>query len=94
MVGQTLQEVILVTKRKVAQEWATFFYICSMSFAKLTTKEIEQKIDQFRDRTETLQDIIKEIKDQKAKSTLQAHLATYQDSIYSLRKELERRNRQ
>jgi hypothetical protein len=63
-----------------------------MSFAKLTTKEIEHRIDQFRVRTETLKEIIKDVKDPSAKKTLESHSKEYQTTIELLRKELEKRN--
>lgn len=63
-----------------------------MSLHKLTTRELEEKIDQFRDRTETLKDILKDIKDPNAKKTLQSHMSNYKTSLDSLRAELEKRN--
>jgi hypothetical protein len=63
-----------------------------MSLHKLTTRELEERIDQFRDRALTLKDIIKDIKDPNAKKTLLIHMSNYQTSLDSLRAELEKRN--
>lgn len=60
---------------------------------KFTTKEIEQRIDQYQQRIETLQDIIKDIKDSRAKTTLQSHIASYKQTVDELRKELSRRHK-
>lgn len=61
---------------------------------KLTTREIEQRIDQYRQRSETLEDIIKEIKDSKAKAALKKHIISYKATILELRGELAKRNKQ
>ncbi len=59
---------------------------------KLTTLEIEEKINQYRQRVETLSNIINDIKDAKAKAELQTHIESYQTTIADLRAELSRRN--
>lgn len=64
-----------------------------MPYAKLTTKEIEQRIDQFTERTKALGDIIKDIKNIAAKETLQTQINNYKTSLNELRKELAMRNR-
>lgn len=63
-----------------------------MSLSKLTTKEIEERIDQFRQRSITLGEIIKDVSDVKAKTTLQVHMVNYNESLDLLRTELEKRN--
>lgn len=63
-----------------------------MSLAKLTTHEIEQKIDQLIERTNALADIIYQVKDDAAKTTLQVHQNQFLITLSELRTELERRN--
>lgn len=63
-----------------------------MSLHKLTTKELEEQIDQFRERSSTLKAIINEIKDLSARATLQLHVTNYEASLKDLRNELEKRN--
>lgn len=60
---------------------------------KLTTREIEQRIDEYSQRSRTLEDIISEIKDANAKAALKTHIASYRATILELRKELSRRNK-
>jgi uncharacterized protein YukE len=58
---------------------------------KLTTKELEERIDQYRQRASTLQDIIADIRDTNAKAALQSHIESYQTTVDQLRAELSRR---
>jgi hypothetical protein len=60
-----------------------------MSFTKLTTKEVESKIDQLIERTNTLTDILQDIKDSSAKAALQMQLDNYFTTLDHLRTELE-----
>ncbi len=65
-----------------------------MGYTKLTTKEIENKINKLIERASVLADVIKDIKDKTAKATLQTHLNNYQTSISKLREELAKRHRE
>ena len=59
--------------------------------SKLSTKEIEQKIDTFTDRYKTLKGIIKDVKEQAAKEALAFQQTNYKLMVDRLRKELSRR---
>ena len=65
-----------------------------MSFSKLTTEQIIQRIEQFKDRLETLGHITEEIKDHVSRATLETHLKIYKQSLDDLHKELAQRQRQ
>lgn len=60
---------------------------------RLTTKEIEQRIEDFQQRTLTLNEIIKDVSDDKARATLCTHLNSYKETLDGLRLELQNRNR-
>ena len=59
-----------------------------MTISKLPITDIERKIEHLIDRIATLNDIIKEIKTQSAKVTLQKHLDQYLNELDSCKKEL------
>jgi predicted nucleic acid-binding Zn-ribbon protein len=64
-----------------------------MNLSKLTTSELEERIDQYKNRIAALTDILKDIKDSKAKSTLQKHITSYKETIQELRSELSIRHK-
>jgi hypothetical protein len=59
--------------------------------SKLSTREIEQKIDSLSERSQTLKSIIKEIKSRAAKDELEIQQTNYKLMIDRLRKELSKR---
>jgi hypothetical protein len=62
-----------------------------MDLPKLSVREIQQKIDLFALRQETLRDIVKDMTDVSAKSALEVQIGSYEKSLEQLRKELEKR---
>jgi DNA repair exonuclease SbcCD ATPase subunit len=64
-----------------------------MSLSKLTIKQIIQRTEQFNDRLETLSHITEEIKDHVSRSTLEAHLKSYKQSLDELNTELALRRK-
>ena len=66
--------------------------ISAMNISKLTTNEIEEQINKLHDRSETLKDIIKDIKDPATRGVLQLQQNNYKTTLDLLREELEKRN--
>ncbi|MGZ4040414.1 MAG: hypothetical protein ACXVOH_01915 [Bacteroidia bacterium] len=59
--------------------------------SKLSTKEIEEKINIYTNRYQALKEIIKDLKQDKAKDALEVQRTNYKLMINRLRKELSRR---
>jgi hypothetical protein len=62
-----------------------------MVIPKLTLAEIQQKIDLFALRKQTLEDIVKDMDDVGAKNALEVQMNNYQKSLDLLEKELTKR---
>ena len=60
--------------------------------SKLSTKEIEEKIDTLSDRHKTLKVIIKDVKEPSAKEALEVQQINYKLMMDRLRRELSRRS--